>query len=46
MKIRAVTEEYHQKFLVMLAKLAYKYSLGNTMTIELPKDMTETLEKL
>lgn len=34
-RIKAVTEEYHHKYFMILAKLPYKYYLSDSMSLEL-----------
>lgn len=34
-RIKAVTEEYHHKYFMILAKLPYRYHLSDSMSLEL-----------
>lgn len=36
-KIQKVTGEYHQRYLLMLTRMPYKYHHPTSLTIELPK---------
>lgn len=35
-KIQAVTAEYHQRYLLLLTRLPYRYHLGTSLHIDLP----------
>lgn len=45
-KIKAVTDEYHQKYLMLLVKLPYRYSLSNSLALELSPTLTSALERI
>lgn len=36
-KIQAVTAEYHQRYLLLLTRLPYKYHHPSTLTIDFPQ---------
>lgn len=45
-KIQAVTSEYHQRYLLLLTRLPYKYHLPSHLYIEFPNHFFTNLEKL
>lgn len=42
-KIQAVTAEYHQRYLLLLTRLPYKYHLPNSLTVDLPPAFLDSL---
>lgn len=45
-KIQAVTAEYHQRYLLLLTRLPYKYHLPNALTVDLPPAFLDSLLQL
>lgn len=45
-KIQAVTAEYHQRYLLLLTRLPYKYHLSNALTVDLPPAFLDSLLQL
>lgn len=45
-KIQAVTSEYHQRYLLLLTRLPYKYHHPTNLHIDFPKDFINNLQKL